>query len=229
MLRRGVGAGRELLIKVRTRPSDRHALVGPAHLWEMKRRFQFEFLTSRGLRPEHRLLDIGCGTLRGGIPLIEYLESGHYVGVEARAEALEEGRKELAETGLESKRPMLIRASDPSQVQLEAPVDIGWAFSVLFHMPDEVADACLGLVARSLASRGEFYANVNIGDSSRNAGWQGFPVVWRSLEFYEQLAVRHGLAMHEVGTLHELGHRSGNQGQDRQPMLRFVRGDAGSA
>jgi hypothetical protein len=61
---------------------------------------------------------------------------------------LEEGRRELAEAGLEPKRPRLIQASDLAQVRLDAPVDFAWAFSVLIHMPDEVLDGCLDLVAR---------------------------------------------------------------------------------
>ena len=57
-----------------------------------------------GLAPEHYLLDIGCGTLRGGIPLIAYLLNGHYFGIEMRADILDEGRTELAEAGLVGKR-----------------------------------------------------------------------------------------------------------------------------
>lgn len=188
----------------------------------MKRRFQFDFLTSRGLRAEHRLLDIGCGTLRGGIPLIEYLEAGHYVGVEARAQALEEARGELAEAGLEHKRPLLIHASDPARVRLEEPVEMGWAFSVLFHMPDDVLDAYLGLIARVLTDGGCFYANVNLGD--RRAGeWQGFPVLWRPRELYARMAASNGLAVSDVGTLEALGHRSGSGAQDQQMMLCLTR------
>jgi SAM-dependent methyltransferase len=216
------GSGRRLLIRLTTRPSQRHGLVGPADLWAMKRRFQFRFLTAQGLRPEHRLLDIGCGTLRGGIPLIEYLQTGHYAGFEARAEVLQEGLEELAEAGLEHKRPRLIHASDPAEVQLEEPVDVAWAFSVLIHMPDEVVDACLALVARSLTEQGAFYANVNPGER-RDRGWGEFPLVTRPLEFYERLAAAHGLVASEVGSLRDVGHRTGSAVQDGQVMLRFRR------
>ncbi len=217
------GALRRMAFKVTTLPSRRHALVGPADLWKMKRRFQFAFLSSRGLRPEHRLLDIGCGTLRGGVPLIAYLDAGNYVGVEARAEVLEEGRKELSEAGLEHKHPVLIHASDPAQVALEAPVDFAWAFSVLFHMSDEVVDAYLGLVARGLTEKGEFFANVRLGERE-DARWkQQFPLVRRPHEFYERLAAAHGLRVDDVGTLESLGHRTGSPEQDNQMMLRFAR------
>lgn len=186
----------------------------------MKRSFQFQFLTSRGLQPEHRLLDIGCGTLRGGIPLIEYLQTSHYTGVEARAEVLEEGRKELADSGLEHKHPLLIHAAHPAQIQPEAPFDFAWAFSVLIHMPDEVVDAYLGFVSDELAEDGEFYANVALGDRPEGE-WQGFPVVFRPRATYERWAASHGLVVDDVGTLDTLGHQMGSG--DRMMMLRFTR------
>src|SRR5262245_30090573 len=78
----------------------RHARVGPAHLWRMKRAFQLDFLRCTGLERGQRLLDLGCGTLRGGLPLIEFLDAGHYTGIDVRAEVLDEARGELAEAGL---------------------------------------------------------------------------------------------------------------------------------
>jgi len=190
-------------------------------LWEIKRRFQSEFLISHGLLPEHRLLDVGCGTLRGGIPLIDYLEPEHYTGIEARREVLEEGRAELAEAGLEHKRPHLIHAADPAQVDLDASFDIAWAFSVLVHMTDDIADACLALVARTLREDGSFYANVSLGDAPERE-WQGFPVVSRPLDFYARGAARHGLTVANLGILTEQGYPSGLQ-DGKGSMLCFRR------
>lgn len=186
----------------------------------MKRRFQFEFLTGRGLQPEHRLLDIGCGTLRGGLPLIEYLQADHYVGIDARAEVLEEARNELDEAGLTHKRPLLICASDPAQIELAERFDFIWAFSVLFHLSDVLVDGYLGLVSGALAEGGAFYANVMLGDRPA-AEWQGFPVLSRPREAYERWATAHGLIVEDVGTLETLGHRMGTG--DRGMMLRFSR------
>jgi cyclopropane fatty-acyl-phospholipid synthase-like methyltransferase len=218
--RRTLRVGRRLIGKTASRPTNRHSLVGRSDLWAEKRRFQFEFLSSRGMRPEHRLLDIGCGTLRGGIPLIEYLETGHYAGIEARGETLDEGRKELAEAGLEHKQPLLICAADPSQLQFENPIDIAWAFSVLIHMPDEVVNSYMALVARVLGDGGEFYANVSLGERPEYE-WQGFPVVTRRRESYQQWAAAHGLSLEELGTLETLGHQMGSG--DHMVMLRFTR------
>ncbi len=84
----------------------RHILVGAAEHWQAQRDVQLGFLVARGLRPTHHLLDIGCGTLRGGIPLIRFLEPGHYYGIEVRREVLEQGREELREQQLEQKVPV---------------------------------------------------------------------------------------------------------------------------
>jgi cyclopropane fatty-acyl-phospholipid synthase-like methyltransferase len=201
----------------------RHTLVGPADLWARKRDFQFEFLTTHGLRPEHRLLDIGCGTLRGGIPLIDYLETGHYFGVDARAEVLEEARKELAESGLAHKRPVLIHAGDPKEIRLETSFHRAWAFSVLIHMHDEVVSAYLALAADALTEDGKFYANVMLGERPESQ-WQGFPVLSRSRESYQRWAESCGLNMEDVGRLDTLGHRMGSG--DRGMMLCFTRNRA---
>jgi len=43
---------------------------------------QFELLKREGCRPDSTVLEIGCGCLHAGIPLIQYLEKGNYVGVD---------------------------------------------------------------------------------------------------------------------------------------------------
>lgn len=225
---RAIRIGRK--VKMARPSARRHALVGPPEIWDMKRRFQFEFLTAHGLRPEHRLLDVGCGLLRGGIPLIEYLETGHYVGIEARAHVLDEGRKELAAAALEHKRPLLINASDPSQIQLDARFDYVWAHSVLYHMPDDVVEGYLGLVAGCLGDGGRFYANVKLPAAVPRASeqpapsWQGFPVVGRSREFYQRAAESHGLIVEDLGTMASLGDRARTAA--KEIMLLFTRARA---
>ena len=126
----------------------RHALVGQERLWKMKRDFQAKFLIGHGLSPSDYLLDVGCGTLRGGIPLIRYLDTGHYYGIEVRAEVLDEALRELEESGLRHKQPILV--SDPGTLDLRGRFTFAWAFSVLFHLRDEILDDTLELVANSL-------------------------------------------------------------------------------
>ena len=81
----------------------RHAHVGSPELYKRSRDFQIKFLKEMGLMPEDYLLDLGCGTLRGGIPIIRYLEKGHYYGIEILPDVLEEGKKELLASKLTDK------------------------------------------------------------------------------------------------------------------------------
>jgi len=205
-----------------TPEARRHALVGPAHLWQMKRAFQIDYLRRMGLAPEHHLLDLGCGTLRGGIPLIEYLGKGHYTGLEVRAEVLAEARRELAAAGLEGQEPHLVHVTDLAAIELSARFEYAWAFSVLIHMDDATLAKAVALVARHLAPEGRFLANVRLG-AAREERWEEFPVVTRTLEFYQAQGARHGLLVEDVGPLSELGHRSGDPEQDGQRMLHWRR------
>ncbi len=199
----------------------RHAAVGPAHLWEMKRRFQIDFLKQNGLEPSHHLIDIGCGTLRGGIPLIKLLDKHHYTGIEVREDVLELGRDELRSAKLEKKEPNLVHCQGLSSLDLETKADYIWAFAVLIHMDDDALNGCLSFVCHHLAPTGSFYGNVNIGEAD-NGSWQGFPVVYRPMTWYEQTAERFGLVPTDVGSLLELGHDDGRPEPKSRRMLRFT-------
>ena len=205
---------------MQSKEERRHILVGPASLWEMKRDFQIQFLKSMDMLPEHYLLDIGCGTLRGGVPLITYLYDGHYFGVEARKEALDEGKKELREVDLEGKNPTLLLSPDISKLMVNQKFDYIWAFSVLFHMSDEILNDALNVVSEHLSEKGVFYANVNIGEK-KDGNWQGFPVVTRTFAFYSQRCAKYGLSVSDIGSLLDHGHDSGDESQDSQRMLKI--------
>jgi SAM-dependent methyltransferase len=205
-----------------TTPAERRGgMVGPSHLWKMKRDFQLRFLKSIGMVPDNYVLDLGCGVLRGGLPIIEYLHPGHYYGIESRPAVLHEGTVALKEAGLQFKTPTLLVIDDLSSASLNRKFDLIWAFSVFIHMHDTILDSCLDFASRHLAPNGRMYANVNIGNA-RDGRWQEFPLVSRSHDFYVAAAQLHKLQVSDVGTLQSLGHRSGSPGQDLQMMLQFV-------
>jgi len=205
-----------------TKEERRHALVGPAKLWKMKRDFQLRFLSDMDLKPGHYLFEIGCGTLRGGVPLIQYLENGHYFGVEVREEVLDEGRKELREAGLEGKNPTLLLSPKIAQLTVNRKFDYIWAFSVLIHMNDKILNDTLSFVSKHLSEEGVFYANVIIGDR-KEGDWQGFPVVTRPFDFYSQACTMNDLVVSDLGSLKELGHIANVESQDSQRMLKIGR------
>lgn len=190
-----------------TRSEKRHSLVGPPKLWKIKREFQIKFLKFVGLQPHHYLLDIGSGTLRGGIPIIRYLEKNHYFGCDIRNFVLEEAKKELKKYNLEKKKPNIFIIKNIGSMELNMKFDYIWAYSVLIHMNDDIVERCLKTVSRHLKPSGVFYANVNIG-SKLEEEWQGFPVVWRKLGFYKGLASKFGLEVVDIGRVTSYGHIS---------------------
>lgn len=74
-------------------PGDRHyrAYVGRVENYDVVSALQFNLLTLLGLREHHRLLDLGCGSLRGGRLFIPYLRAGHYFGIEPNEWLIDEG------------------------------------------------------------------------------------------------------------------------------------------
>jgi SAM-dependent methyltransferase len=201
-------------------PEWRHGKAGTPHLWRMQRAFQIDFLQRMGLSPDHRLLDLGCGTLRGGLPLVGYLASHHYTGIDIRPECIAEARRELEEAGLRQRHPRIEHVDGLEGLELGETFDYIWAFSVLVHLEDDELDTALAFAARHLQSEGVFYANVNLGDG-RLGSWSGFPIVARPIDWYAERARLAGLDARSIGRLRELGHVSGDRNADSQFMVRF--------
>lgn len=201
----------------------RHALVGPPNLWEMKRTFQIKFLIEHAaLRPTDRVLDIGCGTLRGGVPIIDYLNAGHYAGVDVRTNVIAEACHELDAAGMAEKHVTLVFTGDIPSVILGPPFDVAWAFSVFMHLDDASLSGVLSLADRSLRPGGVLYANANIGEGKGPRDWNGFPVLWRPMSQIVDAAADFGLQVKDLGSLGSLGHTSGTI-QDEQRMLHISR------
>jgi SAM-dependent methyltransferase len=88
------------------------AYVGPFEQYDAIGATQFALLYALGLRQHHRLLDVGCGSLRAGRMFIAYLEPGNYVGVEPSTWLIEEAvQKQIGQDMVNIKRPTF-RATD---------------------------------------------------------------------------------------------------------------------
>lgn len=94
------------------------------------------YIATYGIRPEHRLLDYGCGSLRIGSHFISYLNARKYVGMDIAPEFLDIGLKAIGST---RKRPTLLTITPEN-------IEAGRAFrakyvishSVHYHVhPDE--------------------------------------------------------------------------------------------
>ena len=128
-------------------------------LWEELGRFQLEQLILRGLLPEHTLLDIGCGCLRGGVHFVRYLQQGGYYGHDLHQELIEIGiAEELAPLGLNVPRAHFQSNADFDFSAFPASFDFAVAQSLFSHLSFNDIRLCLERLAPHMRSGGHLYA-----------------------------------------------------------------------
>lgn len=137
------------------RRGEHRTMIGA--MWDDIGRLQFEFLRSEGLEPRHRLLDVGCGSLRGGVHFVRYLEPGRYFGLDANASLIEAGHHELALAGLADRGAHLAADGDFDVGRFGERFDMAIAVSLVTHLYANHIQTCLSRVAAALAPGGRFY------------------------------------------------------------------------
>lgn len=98
--------------------AEKTFLGGRAEVFEAIGRLQLITLLRCGLYPDSRVLDLGCGCLRGGYWIIHFLSPDRYFGIEPNVEMLEIGKSEiLGSEVLAEKRPRFLSNDqfDPSE------------------------------------------------------------------------------------------------------------------
>lgn len=127
--------------------------------WEEMGRLQFEFLQAHGLRPTMRFVDVGCGSLRGGVHLIPWLEPGHYFGIEKEPELVRAGlEEELDPVERDERRPTIVVDAGFDFGRLGSTFDMGIAQSLFSHVPPALIRACLARLRPFMADAGVLYA-----------------------------------------------------------------------
>jgi SAM-dependent methyltransferase len=140
---------------------DHRAVVGG--LWEEIGQLQLEFLLSRGLKPQHKLLDIGCGSLRAGVKLVRYLEAGNYFGTDINQSLLTAGYEiELANECLTHKlaRSHLVADGEFDFSWCPVAFDFVLAQSVFTHLPLNFLRICLEGLHKVVSPGVSFYATI---------------------------------------------------------------------
>lgn len=158
------------------KPGDAHyrAYVGPPEDFDLIAAMTFNLLTTLGLRQQHSLLDVGCGSLRIGRLLIPYLNKGKYFGIEPNEWLVQEGiKREIGETLVQIKDPTFLFSD--SLATLSRPnvsFDFALAQSIFSHCGLELIAQWLANISKSLAETGALVATFLPGeqDSSRT-GW----------------------------------------------------------
>lgn len=128
-------------------------------MWDEIGLLQFNFMVEMGLKPHHLLLDIGCGSLRGGVHFIKYLDEGHYFGVDKDPKLIELGMAvELPKYGLGNKQASFVANPDFDFVMFGVKFDFAIAQSLFTHLPLNDIMVCLDNARRVLVDEGRLYA-----------------------------------------------------------------------
>ena len=115
-----------------------------------------DYLISRGLRTSYNLLDFGCGSIRAGIWLIGYLDSGHYFGMDAHLQSLEAAvQYEIPLHRLEHKQPRFLHSGTFEIAHFCQTFDVILASSVLNHLSNTQLDLALRNITPALAQSGK--------------------------------------------------------------------------
>ncbi len=118
---------------------------------------QFSLLFALGLREQHRLCDVGCGSLRAGRLLIPYLAAGNYFGIEPRREVVEEGiEHEVGADLIAQRRPQFDYGDDFGLARFDTKFDYVLAQSVFSHTFRDLTTTGLDAISHALTPEGLF-------------------------------------------------------------------------
>ncbi len=123
---------------------------------------QIGYLRAVGLQPEDTLLEIGCGPLRAGVHLIDYLDAGNYFALEANLDLLSAGlEEELPYTRGANKLPSTnVRLTDTfDATPFDTDFEMVLAHGVFPHLTLNQIRLCLYEASRVTAAGSRFYAS----------------------------------------------------------------------
>lgn len=128
-------------------------------MWDEIGDLQIRFLIDQGLEPQHRLLDVGCGSLRLGARAVAYLDPERYFGTDLNEVLIRAGYEQELGEPERTKLPWshFGVSADFSFDFLSPPMDFAIAQSVFTHLPLNHLRRCLHNLAPHMARGGRFF------------------------------------------------------------------------
>lgn len=127
-------------------------------MWDEIGELQRRLLLDQGMTPDDVLLDVGCGSLRGGRHFIPYLKPGHYVGLDQYPDLVKRGLATEVPSEVQSeKRPRFIYTDTFAIPELSPAPTFALGLSLFTHLTHDAAELCLRNVRPRVAEGCRFY------------------------------------------------------------------------
>jgi ABC-type polysaccharide/polyol phosphate transport system ATPase subunit/SAM-dependent methyltransferase len=127
-------------------------------LWEEAGERHLGFLREHGLKPSDRVLDVGCGCLRTGVRLLQYLEPDRYVGVDHDPAIVAAGTMiEAPRAGVDARRGRYVIAEADDLSAADGRFDVIWMNGLLQDLLMEKPALALAAAIDRLAARGRLF------------------------------------------------------------------------
>jgi hypothetical protein len=176
-------------------PKYKSFVVGNAENYESMGRSQFEMLRFWGLREDHFLLDVGCGSLSGGRFAIRFLAPGRYCGIEPEQWLIDDGiRHELGREIMDSKRPQFSNDTGFNLSHFGRQFDFIVAHSILTHTSQRQMRQLFSQAGKAMLDSSIFLASYLEGESDYSEDRWVYPGVSR----YTFATVRSFAREHEL-------------------------------
>ena len=192
---------------------DPHSAVGG--MWDGIGKLQFDFMTANGLTPDSTLLDVGCGTLRGGRLFIRYLNPNRYNGIDISPAAIEYAKTLIRHERLVERHPRLL-VSYNRDLRFREFADESFDFilaqSVFTHLQQEHIEECFKHIGNIMTPTSSFFFTYNEAGRLEQRTVKDFS---QPFSFFVALAAKHGFLLEDLS--HNYDHPRG------QKMLKLTR------
>lgn len=130
---------------------------------------QFDFLINNGIKPDHKLLEVGCGNCRAARFFIRYLNENNYFGLDHNQWLIDAAfQYELTDRD-KIKMPKFLVNDDFNFSEInKIKFNFVLAKSVFTHLTKDKIKECLDNLKEVIKKDGIFFASIFVGDSSKN-------------------------------------------------------------
>ena len=188
------------------KPGDDHyrAYVGPSEDYDLISAMVFNLLTCIGLRQDHKVLDIGCGSLRNGRLLIPYLNKGKYIGIEPNKWLVDDGIKnEIGNDLVEIKKPIFSYSDSMKDFKRPLNIDYAFAQSIFSHTGLDLLNKWFSEMSYHLKEDGILLATFLIDEKdSEEEGWVYPGCVKFIPDTVAKIAAKHGFNFQLLSWFH---------------------------